>query len=160
MIDINREHIRNTNGTSRDPIKFLKIAQLNCHGSETVSCEARVLAQNQEISIFLVQEPWRQGIDRAMGSMERVVRCKDPVRVRAAIYITDRNIKTISLPENNQDMACCLIEWADKQIILASVYFDRRRDVQEDISRIRRLLEKHGSRNVIIGGDFNNHHPA
>lgn len=87
----------------------------------------------------MVQEPWHWGIDRAMGSTARV-RCKDPVLVRAAIYIIDRDIKSINLEENNEDVACCLIERAGEQIIIASVYCDRRQDIQEDISRIRCLL--------------------
>lgn len=57
-------------------------------------------------------------------------------------------------------MACCLAEWAGEEIVIASVYCDSRRDIQEDITRIRRLLDQHRGKNILLGGDFNCYHTA
>ena len=133
----------------------IKIGQLNANGSSTVMDQVRRYAEEEELDVLCLQEPYsRQGKITAMPKSAQVItHGKHP---QSAIIVFNKNIKTTKITQISDEWTICVeIKLAGISYYIVSSYFQHRFEIDPFINKMKEICMLLGEEKLIITADSN-----
>ena len=136
-------------------MKTIKIGQLNANGSETVMDQISRYAEENELDLLCLQEPYtRKGKIVAMPKSAQIVtQGKSP---KSAVIVFNKQIKTTKITQLSDEWTICVeIKTATMSSYIVSSYFQYRHEINPYINKLKEICTLLGEENLIITADAN-----
>ncbi|CAK1604661.1 unnamed protein product [Parnassius mnemosyne] len=137
---------------------MIKIAQINLGRGQAALQESLQAAEQQGISILMVQEPY-VGAKAHITCKYRVIQ-KDTGNkekpVKSAVIVVNPNIQyCVNQKIITENIVACRLCINEFSIGVINVYLEEGADIEDDLCNITRFIENLDTEHVILGGDFN-----
>ena len=132
----------------------LKCAQINLQHSRVATAKLMKYTADNKVDIICIQEPYiHQG--RAAGIDTKYKRfTAGEARSRTAVIITNRNVDATLISQLSDEYTITLeITRGDTTIILANMYFDRQKPIEQDLTKVDMILQHAKREGAIIAMD-------
>src|SRR5215510_13473654 len=139
-----------------DKIVELKCVQINLQHSKSATATLMKYAADNKVDILCIQEPYiHQGRMVGIDSNYRNYTAGE-AQSRAAIAIRNKEVDVTLISQlSDEDTITLEIIRGDTTMILASMYWDRQKPIDQELTKVDRILQ-HGKREgVIIAMDGN-----
>jgi exonuclease III len=154
---------RTTETTSTHTLKImddtkieLKCAQINLQHSRVATANLMKYTADNKVDIICIQEPYiHQGRAAGIATQYKTFTAGE-ARSRAAVIITNRKVDATLISHlSDEDAVTLEITSGDTTTILASMYFDRQKPIEHDLTKVDAILQHAKKLGAIIAMDSN-----
>ena len=134
----------------------LKCAQINLKHSRVATANLMKYTADNKVDIICIQEPYiNQGRTVGIDTQYKTFTAGE-ARSRAAVIITNRKVDATLITQlSDEDTIVLEITNGDTTIILASMYFDRLKPLEHDLTKVDAILQHAKRFGAIFAMDSN-----
>lgn len=153
----------NAKGTSFDPTQTqirtfgLTFVQANLGRGRAATMECVRDAEGAGVGVLLLQEPYVGSKGYLQLSSHRVVQqMQGSAPVRSAVVVLDPTFNIVVNPHHlTTDISTVILTRGSTGICIISVYLDGEKLLEDDIKKLKEIMQMTATRNTILAGDFN-----
>lgn len=140
-----------------ETLKKLKFAQANLGRGYAAQKEIIREALHQELNLLMIQEP--VGALAYVNIKYRVIqKLNHDVQkpVKSAVFVVDGSLQVIEYPDLvEENIVAFKINIEDRIIGIINVYLKKEVDIEEDLSKINRIMDALNTPDIILGRNIN-----